>query len=217
MGGYLVVKLPLVIFLTVACNGVLNGMLAAVLGSGLGFLQTAQAILLGFTTFALITGSLSLASVFLTLHFPRSTTVDDAAQWWHAVMLVFHTVVIAYAGLLANVKLLRLLVLLCADSGAALRTFFAWTIGNLFVGAQIAWVLRPWFLSPGTEMVFLRPDPMHSNFYESFWLAVQGITVTLPDIAWPFIGLAAVLTFAFSLKTILEILQKKPAQKPTPP
>src|ERR1700751_4713654 len=45
---YTAVKFPLLIFLTCAGNGILNGMLAQVLGSGLSFKQTTFAILMSF-------------------------------------------------------------------------------------------------------------------------------------------------------------------------
>ncbi|HQW30238.1 MAG TPA: hypothetical protein PK529_13680, partial [Verrucomicrobiales bacterium] len=59
MAAYVAVKLPCVIFITLAVNGIINGMLAQVFASGLSFRQTLQAILLSFTVFALIVGSLS--------------------------------------------------------------------------------------------------------------------------------------------------------------
>jgi len=40
MGIYVALKMPLLIFITLACNGFLNGMLALLLGTGLGFKQS---------------------------------------------------------------------------------------------------------------------------------------------------------------------------------
>ena len=50
MGGYVAVKLPLLIFATLLTNGLINGMLAQVLGSGLSFRQTLLAMLMSFAT-----------------------------------------------------------------------------------------------------------------------------------------------------------------------
>jgi len=54
--GWVAVKMPLLILLTLAVNGVFNGMLAAVLRTGLGFRQTLVAIGQSFTVFALVVG-----------------------------------------------------------------------------------------------------------------------------------------------------------------
>ncbi|HAH98263.1 MAG TPA: hypothetical protein DCO70_02935, partial [Verrucomicrobiales bacterium] len=61
-------------------------------------------------------------------------------------------------------------------SRAGTIAFFAWLTGNLFVGAQVAWNLRPYFVSPGLKVEFLRPDPFNGNFYEAIWVAIKNIT-----------------------------------------
>jgi hypothetical protein len=64
-----------------------------------------------------------------------------------------------------------------ADSpSAGTHTFLAWLIGNLFVGAQISWILRPYFVSPGLEVEFLRVDPFDGNFYEAVLHAIRNVT-----------------------------------------
>jgi hypothetical protein len=167
MGLYVAIKLPLLIVLTLACNGLLNGLLSAVLGTGLGFRQTLQALLLAFTVFALVVGSISPVILFLDWCAPSLRVVNAESLWWHNLMLLLHTLLIAYAGLLSHAKLLGLVTTWAQDRSAALKAFFAWTLGNLFVGAQLAWVLRPYFVSPGLEVAFLRPDPLRGNFYET--------------------------------------------------
>ncbi len=54
--------------------------------------------------------------------------------------------------------------------------FWAWLIGNLFVGAQISWILRPYFVSPGLKVEFLRVDPFDGNFYEAVFRAIRNVT-----------------------------------------
>ena len=46
MGLYVAIKLPLLIFLVLTVNGLINGMFASLLGSGLSFRQTLQDMLL---------------------------------------------------------------------------------------------------------------------------------------------------------------------------
>jgi hypothetical protein len=168
LGVYVGIKLPLLIMLTLACNGALNGLLSAVLGTGLGFRQTVQAQLLAFTVFALITGS--LAPVILILDWCAPSPAGgrtEEALWWHNLMLLLHTALIAYAGLVSHAKLLSLVTTWAHNHSAAVKAFFSWTLGNLFVGAQLAWILRPYFVSPGLQVEFLRADPLRGNFYET--------------------------------------------------
>ena len=54
MGGYVAFKLPLLIALTLLTNGLINGMLAQVLGSGLTFRQTLMALLMSSAAWAYV-------------------------------------------------------------------------------------------------------------------------------------------------------------------
>lgn len=174
MALFVAVKLPLLIFLIVAANGLLNGIFAQLLGSGFSFRQTVQTILMSFTTFALVVGALSPITFFLAVNTPRPDTAE--LYRWHGFTLLTHTLVIAYAGILSNRKMFRLMVAFSGNAHAARLTFFAWTGGNLFVGAQLAFVLRPFFGSPGLPVAFLRPDPLNGNFYEAVYVAANNFT-----------------------------------------
>ncbi len=173
MACFVAVKLPLLILLTVLANGVLNGLFAQILGTGLGFRQTLHTILISFTTFSIIVGALSPVTLFMALNTPEYGGTESTR--WHGFTLLIHTLLIAYAGILANMKMLRLLTVFSGDPRAATRTFLAWTAGNLFLGAQMAWVFRPWFGSPGLDVQFLRPDPLRGNFYEAVFTATKNV------------------------------------------
>ena len=58
---------------------------------------------------------------------------------------------------------------------AGTHTFFAWLAGNLFVGAQVSWNLRPFFVSPGLDVEFLRKHPFDGSFYEAVWQALHNV------------------------------------------
>jgi hypothetical protein len=49
--------------------------------------------------------------------------------------------------------------------------FYCWTVIFSVVGAQMAWVLRPYFGSPGEAFVWF--GPRSSNFFEGVWQAVR--------------------------------------------
>lgn len=171
MAVYVAVKLPFVIFITLGVNGMINGMLAQVLASGLSFRQTIQAILMSFTVFALIVGSLSPITLGMALNLPGPE--DPGAEAAHRQLLLFHTALIAFAGVIATGKLLGILRTHTGSSAVAGRTLVAWLAGNLFVGAQVGYILRPIFGSPGLKIEFLRPDAMRGNFYETVWWAIH--------------------------------------------
>jgi hypothetical protein len=167
MGIYVAVKLPLLIFLTLGINGLLNGILAQLLGSGLGFRQTLRAQLSSFSLFALIVGALSPITLGMVWEAPPPSSAEAAR--FHATFLVLQTAVIAYAGVTANFRLLVTLEAICQTPAIARRVLFSWLAGNLFVGAQLSYILRPFFGSPRLEVAFLREDALQGNFYETIW------------------------------------------------
>lgn len=165
---YTAIKFPLLIFLTCGANAALNGMLAQVLGSGLSFKQTSLAILMSFAIAALILAGFAPITLFIWYNAPPLESSE--AVLGHSLMLLGHVFAIAFAGVIANQ---RLLDLLRKQSGpiAGPRVLFCWLAGNLFLGAQLAWNLRPFIGSPTLAVQFLRDDPMRGNFYEAVWRA----------------------------------------------
>lgn len=168
---YTAVKIPLLIFLTCGANALLNGMLAQLLGSGLSFQRTASAILASFATAAAILGSLSPVTLFIWWNAPPLESSN--ALVGHSVMLLTHVFVIACAGVLANHHLFAMLAAQISNRIVARRVLFSWLAGNLFLGAQLAWNLRPFIGSPSLAVQFVRSDPLRGNFYEAVWHALQ--------------------------------------------
>jgi hypothetical protein len=165
------IKFPLLIFLTCIGNGAVNGMLAQVLGSGLSFRQTAFAILMSFAIGSLILGGFSPITLFILYNAPP--LASEHAIIGHSVMLLAHVCVIAFAGVMANRRLFGLLRRMKGRDATARAVLFSWLAGNLFLGAQLAWNLRPFIGSPQLAVQFLRDDPLHGNFYEAVWRAFR--------------------------------------------
>ncbi len=174
MGGYVAVKLPLLIFLTLLTNGLLNGMLAILLGSGLGFRQTLLAMLMSFASFSMITGALSPVTLMMVLDAPEPGTPGGGMAY--PLILLTHTAIIAFAGVTAHRRFFPVLVAVSETPVAARRVFFAWLAGNLFVGAQISWYMRPFFGQPGRAIQFFRRDWNHGSFYESIYRNLASLT-----------------------------------------
>jgi hypothetical protein len=170
-GFYTAIKFPLVIFLTCLGNGAINGMLAQILGSGLSFKQTGLAILMSFAIAATILAGLAPITLFVWFNAPPLESRN--AILGHSIMLVTHVFAIAFAGVIANRRLLGLLRKMSGSDKVARAVLFSWLAGNLFLGAQLAWNLRPFIGSPKLAIQFLREDPFHGNFYEAVWRALR--------------------------------------------
>ncbi|MBI3192328.1 MAG: hypothetical protein HYZ36_06655, partial [Pedosphaera parvula] len=82
---------------------------------------------------------------------------------------------IAYAGVMANVRLLPLIQARAIARRAALNVLFAWLAGNLFLGSQICWLLRPFVGRPQDPVRFLGPDPFQGSFYETVFQAIRAL------------------------------------------
>jgi hypothetical protein len=165
------IKFPLLIFLTCIGNGAVNGMLAQVLGSGLSFRQTAFAILMSFAVASVVLGAFSPITLFILYNTPPLGS--EHAIIGHSMILLTHVFVIAFAGVIANRRLLGLLRRMSGRQIAARAVLFAWLAGNLFLGAQLAWILRPFIGTPHMAVEFLRDDPLRGNFYEAVWRAFR--------------------------------------------
>ena len=164
MGFYVALKLPLLIFLVLLVNGLISSMFASLLGSGLSFRQTLTMSLVSFTTAALILGALSPVTLFMVANAPGANTPE--APRYHQIFLLTNTALIAYAGIVGNVKAYRVLAAFTGRVKAARRTLLAWLAVNLFVGAQLSYNLRPFFGNPEREVVFLRENAFNGSFYE---------------------------------------------------
>ncbi len=168
---FVAIKMPVLILLTLFLNGLLNGMLAAILGAGLSFRDTLFAIGRSFAVFALIVGGIGLPAASFTLTLPEWN--DPGGRQWYRTLLLIHTGVIAGGGVLANMRLFGTLAAACGRA-VARRVLVAWLAGNLFVGAQLSYTLRPFFGNPDLPVQFLRPNPFQGNFYEAVWRLSRG-------------------------------------------
>jgi hypothetical protein len=166
---YTAIKIPALILLTCAGNAVLNGMLAQLLGSALSFRQTSAAILLGFAVASAILGTFAPIALFVLFNTPALSAVN--ALTGHSVMLLTHVCLIACAGILGNRLLFRSLNLLNTPE-ISRRVLMGWLAGNLLLGSQLAWMLRPFIGSPNLSVQFLRPDFLHGNFFEAVARAI---------------------------------------------
>ena len=174
LGCYVALKMPLLVALTLGCNGLLNGLLGLLLGTGLGFRQSLLALLTAFAQAAVILGSIAPVTFFLALNAPRPDAPNAVDA--HSAYLILHTFLIGFAGIVSNIRLHRMLAAKAPTRTAAAATLLAWLAGNGFLGAQFSWILRPFFGSPSIKVQFLRDDPLNGTFYETVWHALNNIS-----------------------------------------
>ncbi len=163
---YTAIKFPLIVFLTTLGNGLLNGMLAPLLGANLTFRQSLHSIFMSFTIVSAVLGACAPILGFLIWNAPA---IGASAGTTQAYDLILLTLVgsIALAGLAGNLRLFQLLRELSGGRGPASRVLTAWLAGNLLLGSQLSWNLRPFVGSPGLPVQFLREHPLDGNFFEA--------------------------------------------------
>jgi hypothetical protein len=171
---YVAIKFPLIILLTVIGNALLNGMLAPLLGLNIPFRQSFSAILMSFTVASAILGAFSPIIAFLVWNLPEIGS-KTSVGWAYSFIMLAHVAVIALAGATGNLRLFQLLVRLGGSRTIALRVMIAWLAGNLFLGSQLSWILRPFIGSPGLPVEFLRATAFQGNFYEAVFHSLMNI------------------------------------------
>ena len=169
---YTAIKFPLIVLLTTLGNGLLNGMLAPLLGLDLNFRQSLQAVLTSFTSAAVILGAFSPLLFFLVWNAPPMTAHSPVA--YSAIQLT-NVTAIAFAGIASNLRLAQLLNQLGGSAVVGRRVLFAWLTGNFLLGSQLSWILRPFIGSPNLPVQFLRPNAFQGNFFETVFTAVRNL------------------------------------------
>src|SRR4051812_13333779 len=161
------IKLPLVILLTTLGNGLLNGMLAPLLGLNVSFRQSLLVVLMTFAIASLILGALSPVALFVVWNTPPLTAGTHESSPEYGFLQLTLAVFVAYAGIVGNARLLPMLAQWTANIGIARRVLFAWLAGNLFLGSQICWVLRPFIWEPHGPVRFIGREYLHGSFFET--------------------------------------------------
>lgn len=162
---YTAIKFPLLILLTCGGNILLNGCLALVLGTGLSFRLTWTLILLSFAVMAVVLGAFAPIMLFLLWNTPP--LLGDREVSGHSLFLLSHVALIALAGITGNLRLGRVLAALTQSTGRSCLVISGWLAGNLLLGSQIAWILRPFIGSPNLPVQFFRETPWQGNFFEA--------------------------------------------------
>jgi hypothetical protein len=168
---YVAIKFPLIILLTTLGNALLNAMLAPLLGLNISLRQSLLAVLISFTVVAAILGGFSPLIAFMVWNAPPMTADPAQSVGTYTIIQLTHVAVIAFAGIAGNLRLAQLLRELSGQAATARRVLVAWLAGNLFLGSQLTWILRPFIGAPDLPVEFLRPTAFQGNFYETVFRA----------------------------------------------
>lgn len=171
---FVAIKFPLILLLTTAGNALINGMLAPLLGLNITFRQSFTAIVMSFAISAAILGAFSPLIAFVVWNAPALTSGPETRPVYN-FLLLGHVGVIALAGVTGSARLFQWLVQTGGSRAVARRVLFAWLAGNLFLGSQLSWILRPFIGSPTLPVEFFRRAALHGNFYEAVLNALRQI------------------------------------------
>ena len=170
---YVAIKLPLLILLTTLGNGLLNGMLAPLLGMNITFRQSLTAVLVSFAFAAVVLAGLSPVALFVVWNTPSLSASTWLQSPEYGFLQLTHVVFIAFAGIVGNLRLLPLLEKMAGNAFVARKVLLAWLAGNLFLGSQLCWVLRPFIWDPAGSVEFIGRQYFHGSFYETVFEALK--------------------------------------------
>lgn len=170
---YTGIKLPLAILLTTLGNGLLNGMLAPLLGLNVTFRQSLVMVLFSFALTSVILGALSPVALFVVWNTPPLSATTQLSSPEYGFMQLVIAGFIAIAGVMGNVRLLPLLSQWTRRAHVARNVLLAWLAGNLFLGSQICWVLRPFIWDPAGKVEFIGQQYFRGSFYETVFDAAR--------------------------------------------
>jgi hypothetical protein len=174
---YTGIKLPLVILLTTVGNGLLNGMLAPLLGLQANFRQSFVLVLISFALASFILAGFSPLALFLVWNTPPLDAMTRLSSPEYGFLQLMLAGFIATAGIIGNVRLLPLLRRWTTSHAIARRVLFAWLATNLFLGSQIAWVLRPFIWDPAGKTRFIGREYFRGSFYETVFEATRRLII----------------------------------------
>jgi hypothetical protein len=169
---YTGIKLPLAILITTAGNGLLNGMLAPLLGLNVSFRRSLVAVLVSFAITSIVLGALSPVSLFLVWNTPPLVGATRLSSPEYGMLQLSLALFVAIAGIIGNLQLLPLLRHWAGSAAVARNVLLAWLAGNLLLGSQVCWVMRPFIWDPSRPVEFIGREYFHGSFLETVWQAV---------------------------------------------
>jgi hypothetical protein len=170
---YTGIKIPLVILLTTLLNSLLNAILAPLLGLNLSYRQSFAIILMTFTIASVLLATFAPIAFFVVWNTPPLHDCTRLVSPEYGFLQLCHVAFIAFAGVTGNVRLLPLLEAWAGGRMIGRKVLLAWLAGNLFLGSQICWVLRPFIWDPARPVEFVGREAFRGSFYETVFEALR--------------------------------------------
>ncbi len=177
---YVAIKFPLLIFITTASNSLLNWFISLMIGANFTLVQTLKYQFISFAIAAIILLSFAPVSLFFLWNAPP---LSGAAMLGNSLITIMHVLLISVAGSIANIRLYKLLHK-NLNRMIASGVLVAWLAGNMFLGCQISWILRPFIGSPNLQIQFLRPNPLEGNFYIDVYNKIKAIATYKGEVGY---------------------------------
>lgn len=169
-------KLPALVLAVAASTSLASALLAPLLRASLSFRQTAVLVLLGFAVTSAVLGAVAPVAILVVLSLPPPDPAvvglaagDPAAAPSMATaqgLVLAHTATIALAGVTGVLRTMRALRQIEPRASVVHRVVLAWLSLQLLVGAQLAWVARPFQGSPILPVRLSAPDALEGSFFE---------------------------------------------------
>ena len=188
------IKLPVLLLAVAVCTIALGAMLAMLVRSKLSLGQTAVCMLLSFAVTSAVLGALTPVSIALDVLVPRTVATGRA-------LLLFHTGMIAAAGVAGVLRLRTLLARLGLEHVVARRVLVSWISAQFLVGSQLSWLLRPFFGELHARPTFLAHDVLRGSFFAA---VNQAMRVTFGAAA-PFVYWTVGIGFVIMLGSALRV------------
>ena len=170
---YTGIKIPLAILLTALLNSLLNAILAPLLGLNLTYRQSFAVILMTFSIAAVLLAGFAPIALFVVWNTPPLHAGTRLVSPEYGFLQLCHVTFIAFAGVIGNVRLLALLQAWGGNRASARNVLLAWLAGNLFLGSQICWILRPFVWDPARPVEFVGREALCGSFYETLFEALR--------------------------------------------
>lgn len=170
---YVSIKFPVLIIITTFFNSLMNWFISLMIGANFSFIRTLKYQFISFAIASIILLSLTPISLFFLYNAP---SLSGEALMGNSIITLLHVLLIAIAGIIANLKLYSLLQSHLNNKTLARNVLIAWLVGNMILGCQMSWVLRPFIGSPNLEIQFLRSKPLEGNFYIDVYNKLKTIT-----------------------------------------
>lgn len=170
---YTGIKLPLAILLTTLGNGLLNGMLAPLLGLNVTLRQSLGLVLFGFAITSVILGALSPVAWFVVWNTPPLHAGTSLSSPEYGFLQLTLVMFVGVAGITGCARLWPLLREWAGDARAGAKVMCAWLATNLFLGSQICWVLRPFLWDPTGPPRFIGREYLRGSFFETLFEAAS--------------------------------------------